>query len=342
MSEEKSEGIDLRLGHVTDPYYSLIGEKAPKQLDLLNEWFPGFIVLEREEQGKIEPEYIDRTFTICAHRYNGSLYAGGSSGRVSQILGRLIGTAKSNQEKERKSAELIQKNVANIIVTDPDATDILQCAVAWHIAQLNEEQLNEFHQKLFAVVWDSSVDRYEKEEYDRMNEPFPMDDEVWDSVMYNAGYQLHLYTADGIVNAYLWLLLGGLLRNEVGRVVRMYHSGFSAVNKQQSETGGILDKLNFLFFPEEYHSTYSGDDLEKRFPGVSWQCDNCGDILDAQDGFDDHIPLWQCRKCGYLNKIDFDHISNNTEDRINDINYTEEDIEDFNRAVEDRKKESMS
>ena len=79
--------------------------------------------------------------------------------------------------------------------------------------------------------------------------------------------------------------------------------------------------------------------MEKRFPGVSWQCDKCGDILDSQPGFDDHMPVWQCRKCGYLNKIDFSTINSNTEDYINGISYTEEDIDDFNRAIEVRKKE---
>lgn len=336
---DESQGIDLRLGYVTDLYYSILNTKAPKQLDLLDEWFPGFIVAEREEQGKVDAEYVDTEFTIYASRYNGSLYSSGSSSRVSQILGRLIGTAKSNQEKERKTAELIQKDVANIIITNEDATDILGSTVHEHLTELSEEQLKQFHNKLIGVIWDSTVDRYEKDVYDRLNEPFPMDDEVWDGLMYNIGYQLHLFSYDGLVNAYMWLLLGCLLRNEVGRVVRMYHSGFSAVNKQQSETGMILDKLNYLFFPEEYHSTYSGDDMEKRFPGVSWQCDKCGDILDSQPGFDDHMPVWQCRKCGYLNKIDFSTINSNTEDYINGISYTEEDIDDFNRAIEVRKKE---
>ena len=63
---------------------------------------------------------VDKDFTIYASKYIGSLYSSDSSNRVSQILGRLIGTAKSNLEKERKTAELIQKNVANIIVTNEE------------------------------------------------------------------------------------------------------------------------------------------------------------------------------------------------------------------------------
>ncbi len=45
---EDTYAIDLRLGYVTDLCYSFINEKAPRQLDLLDEWFPGFIVTERE------------------------------------------------------------------------------------------------------------------------------------------------------------------------------------------------------------------------------------------------------------------------------------------------------
>ena len=49
---EDTYAIDLRLGYVTDLYYSFINEKAPRQLHLLDECFPGFIVTEREEGKK--------------------------------------------------------------------------------------------------------------------------------------------------------------------------------------------------------------------------------------------------------------------------------------------------
>ena len=45
---EDTYAIDLSLGYVTDFYYSFINKKAPRQLDLLDECFPGFIVTERE------------------------------------------------------------------------------------------------------------------------------------------------------------------------------------------------------------------------------------------------------------------------------------------------------
>lgn len=101
---------DLRFGSIVAIYYNLKDEKIPKQMDLLDTWFPGLIILEMESDGKtkVPAEYVDREYMIHAVRYNGKLYSGESK-RVSQILGRLIGTASGNQEKERKSAELIQK-----------------------------------------------------------------------------------------------------------------------------------------------------------------------------------------------------------------------------------------
>lgn len=43
--------------------------------------------------------------------------------------------------------------------------------------------------------------------------------------------------------AFLWLLTGSLLRNETGRVLRMYDSSFIAIRRQMSETGELEDKL---------------------------------------------------------------------------------------------------
>jgi hypothetical protein len=338
MTEKEGCEIDLRFGRVLELFYDIAGKKMPKQLDLLDEWLPGFIIEVRDEEGKIDAEYIDSETTIYASRHNGSLYLG-SNTRINQILGRLIGTAKGNQEKERKAAELIRKDTAAILIDQPDATDTLRATIHEHLKLLSDDQLNEFHEKLCAAVWDSTVERYKKNGYERLDEPFPIDDEVWDGLMYNAGYQLHLYSYEGIINAFGWLIIGGLLRNEAGRVVRMYHSGFSAVNRQIAEDGEILDKLQYLFFPEQYQSTYSGNDLEKKYPGISWQCDGCGEILENQAGFDDHLPVWQCRHCGHLNRIDISAISDNTEDRLNGFHYSDEDLEEFNRAIAERMQE---
>lgn len=40
-----------------------------------------------------------------------------------------------------------------------------------------------------------------------------------------------------------------------------------------------------------------------RFPGIDWQCDKCGSLLNGQPGFDDHHYVWKCTSCGYKNSI---------------------------------------
>ena len=164
-----------------------------------------------------------------------------------------------------------------------------------------------------------------------------MDDETFDGVIYNAAYQLHLQTFHGLCNAYLWLLTGSLLRNETGRVLRMYDSSFIAIRRQMSETGELEDKLNVLFHPENYHYTYSGDDLDKRFPGVEWYCDGCGEHLNDQDGFDDHLPEWKCRKCGYVNPLSIEEIYETDEDWQNGVRPT--DPVRFAAAIAERRQE---
>lgn len=40
-----------------------------------------------------------------------------------------------------------------------------------------------------------------------------------------------------------------------------------------------------------------------RFPGIYWYCDNCGEFLNNQNGFDDHYDKWVCEECGHVNPI---------------------------------------
>lgn len=317
---------DLRFGSIVAIYYNLKDEKIPKQMDLLDTWFPGLIILEMESDGKtkVPAEYVDREYMIHAVRYNGKLYSGESK-RVSQILGRLIGTASSNQEKERKSAELIQKHVAEQFIRDMELTPRLKENVESLFGQLSDEQLDEMDQQIFELLYDLAEQRKEMDDYSRKTEPFSMDDEVFDGVIYNAAYQLNLESYDGLCNAFLWLLTGGLLRNETGRVLRLYDSSFIAVNRQISETGELKDKLNYLFHPEEYYDTYSGDDLDNRFPGIEWYCDQCGAHLNEQEGFDDHLPSWKCLKCGFENKLSVGEIYDNHEDWRNGIRKADPD-----------------
>jgi DNA-directed RNA polymerase subunit M/transcription elongation factor TFIIS len=48
--------------------------------------------------------------------------------------------------------------------------------------------------------------------------------------------------------------------------------------------------------------------LSKKFPDVRWYCDKCDASLDRQAEFDDHLEVWECRKCGHENKISTDEI----------------------------------
>ena len=88
------EKRSLRFGSIVEIYYELKGEKLPKQMELLDIWFPGLVITIDESDGKTKTpaEYVDREYKIHAVRYQGRLYAGASK-RVSQILGRLTGTA---------------------------------------------------------------------------------------------------------------------------------------------------------------------------------------------------------------------------------------------------------
>ena len=310
--------MELRLGYAAELYTSFLGINAGSQLDILEEWFPGLIITVREKPGKQEAEYVDMEYRIYASRDHGKLYSGGSR-RIAQITGRLIGTAKGNQEKERKTAELIRKHLANLMVTDMDLLTGLQEHVYKHIEAFTDEQADAFGETVLQAVLEMAENRAEMDEYSKNSEPFPMDDECFDGILYNAAYQLTLYDRQSLATAYLWLLLGGLLRNESGRVLRMFDSSMIAVHRQSSEDGTLLEKIHYLFFPEEYEPVYYGDAFDQRFPDIEWYCDQCLEHLNEQEGFDDHLPVWQCRVCGWLNVLEPDEIYENREDALNGI-----------------------
>jgi hypothetical protein len=165
------------------------------------------------------------------------------------------------------------------------------------VLELADEELSTFYQELLRFVIDLAYAREEMSESERDGEPFPLDDEIFDAVVYNAAYQLNLETAEGLVNGYTWLLLGSFLRNEAGRITRRFDSSFNEVNRMPSEEPTLLSKLDYLFFPEDYEFTYDGDDFESRFPDIRWQCDQCWAVLNDQEGFDDHYEAI-CRSYG--------------------------------------------
>lgn len=330
--------IQLRYGVIAGLYYDIRKIKIPNQLDLIDAWFPDLIIRTDPSDGttKIPARYEDREFMIHAVQYRGHLYCGGST-RVSQIEGRLIGSAAGNREKERRSAELIQKHVADCFVKDMELTPRLKENTAGFMENLTGKEREHFERILFSLLYDLAQERSSLDGYSKRTEAFPMDDETFDGVVYNAAYQLNLGTHDGLSNAYLWLLTGSLLRNEAGRVLRLYDSSFIAVRRQFSETGTLMDKLDYLFYPENYYNTYSGDDLSSRFPGVEWYCDRCGAHLNEQDGFDDHLQEWKCRVCGCSNPLEMSEIYDNDEDRKNRIRPV--DPEKFYDSVERRRRE---
>ena len=85
------------------------------------------------------------------------------------------------------------------------------------------------------------VERENKPEYERLEELFPLDTEVFEGILYNAVYQMVIQTDQSIANGYLWLLLGGLLRNEAGRVMRLYDSSFIPIRRQSSSSRPMVN-----------------------------------------------------------------------------------------------------
>lgn len=328
---------DFRFGTVIRMFYDVSHEKFPKQLDLLNEWLPGMLVFEREGH-KRDAEYIDEHFMIFASRVNGSLYAGNDP-RVTQITGRIIGTAKGNAEKERRAAEMIQKHLAEMFVKIPESLRLVKQTVAMKLDTLTNRQLTELGGNLMDYCMGLAFTRDTMGELEKYEEAFPMDDEVYGDIVYNAAYQLALDDFENLVNGYTWLIIGSLLRNRAGRVTRMFQSGFVPVNIKRSEYDMLTDQVGFLFMSEDYEPVFDGDeeDLELRFPDVNWICDGCGDALNQQKGFTDEIGVWMCRKCGYLNAIDYENIFENKEDRLNDVHRFSE--KQFNNAIQFRKRE---
>lgn len=332
--------MDFRFGNIAALYYEIIDQKMPRQLDLLDTWFPGLILVTDPSDGetKRDAQYADQELLIHAVKYHGRYYSGDSA-RISQISGRLVGTAAGNKEKERKSAELIQKHVAECFVRDMTLTPRLKDNTARLLDRLTQDQKIRMRDSMQDLILELSEKRESEDPDEKESEAFPMEDETFDGTIYNAEYQLSLASDSGLNNAYLWLLTGSLLRNETGRVLRMYDSSFIAIRRRPSENGELTDQLNYLMHPEEYEYTFAGDekDLEHRFPDIEWYCDGCGAHLNDQEGFDDHLPLWKCRACGYENRLDMDQIYDNEEDWENRINPV--DAEKFKDAVERRRRE---
>ena len=237
---------ELRFGNTAALLFAAMGEKPMKQLDLLDLFFPCLFVEETEAAGNSrDAEFDDQNMVIRAVRKNNSLHVG-SGRRVSQILGRLCGTAKGNQEKERRTALLLQKKAAEVICTDREYMLVLQDNIREIINVLNDESREAF--VILLGIFLTELSYREKEECDP-DILFPLDPEVFEGIVYHAIKQFKSGDWEGIRNAWLWILIGSLLRNESGRVLRFYDSSFIMVNRMPSEEETFEDRLNFLLHP---------------------------------------------------------------------------------------------
>jgi len=81
---------------------------------------------------------------------------------------------------------------------------------------------------------------------------------------------------------------------------------FDAEKKQQIDgsatTNELVSKQISITTEKKTGSTKS------RFPSVRWFCDECDAFLNRQQGFDDHLNSWICKKCGYENIIAPDNV----------------------------------
>ena len=325
---------ELRFGSVGGMLFTAMGIRGAKQLDLLDLIFPGLFVEEiPAEEGIREAEFDDVNRVIRACRVHDSLYVG-SGRRVSQILGRLAGTAKGNIEKERKTAELLQKKAAEIICTDDEYAYMLKEHIRSLLYGLEDEE-----QEAFVILCEALLNELcgrEAEECDP-DILFPLDPEVFEGIVYHAVKQFRRDSGEGMVNCWLWLLLGSLLRNESGRILRLYDSSFVKVNRVPGEDNTFAGHMDFLLHPEEYESVYYGDELDRKYPGIEFYCDRCGEHLNEQEGFDDHKSPWKCTACGFENEISEHVIYNSQEDRR--MGNSPVDGEDIMRAIRRRREE---
>ncbi len=332
------EHPELRFGYIAGLYYRAKEERMPKQLDLLYAWFPDLFITVRDTDltVKEDPEYVDVERRIYVTKYHTYLYSGGNN-RITHITGRLIGTSSSNLEKERKTGELIQKQIARKFLYEVDALPNWLDHIRRMIDDLSEEEGQSLHHLLYIFCLEAADARALLSEYERDSELYAFDEEVFSQIIYNAMIQIVRYAWEGLWYAFAWLLLGSLLRNSCGRLTRTFDSGFVPLYRVPSEDGTLRDQLRCLLFPEQYEQFYTGDDLEKRFPGIEWYCDACGDHLNVQEGFDDHLDVWQCRTCGHVNPLAEEEIYSNEEELR--YGFRREMHNDMASAIEERKKQ---
>lgn len=63
----------------------------------------------------------------------------------------------------------------------------------------------------------------------------------------------------------------------------------------------------------EIKNVYRGE----RFNGIFWHCDECGRLLNVQEGFRDLYDNWKCTECNYINHISEDEIVRKNNIKVN-------------------------
>lgn len=294
---------DLRIGIIGQLYFDeVLNQSVPRQLQLLDDFFPGLIVeeiLPVQKKKKISAVYQDADRKILAARYKTGYYTG-SSTRVIQILGRLIGTAKGSVEKERRTAGMIQDRIAGELATSPEKMAALRDTWACRFDEMDADCFDRFID-IFTDYINGCTARFDSMSDDeREQELFPLRREVFLDLMFAVISEWNQGFADSYANAFTWLLMGALLRNEVSRLIFVYNTDFEPRREHCIHEG--------------LEAFYEGDDMDRRFPGIEWYCDRCGAHLNGQTGFNDFGHVWKCTACGFRNVIEVEEIYDSEED----------------------------
>lgn len=65
------EEFDFRFGKIAQLYYEIANQKVPCQMDLLDEWFPGLMIITDSSDGNTktpaERGPLDRPRQVCLH-----------------------------------------------------------------------------------------------------------------------------------------------------------------------------------------------------------------------------------------------------------------------------------
>lgn len=66
-----------------------------------------------------------------------------------------------------------------------------------------------------------------------------------------------------------------------------------------------------------------------------WHCDNCGALLDNQDGFDPYCGTWECENCGHENDISQDNIIQDLPTSVGGLSFMVTSASDLRNQIEE-------